>query len=62
MPASEVMEKFHKHELHSGKGGKVVRSKKQAKAILLSYLRKEGKIGPRKGKAKAHRKISVGKR
>ena len=52
MPANEVMEKFRKHELHSGHGGKVVRKKKQAKAILLSYLRKEGKIGPRKKGAK----------
>jgi hypothetical protein len=52
MPASEVMKKFRKHKLHSGKGGKIVRSKKQAKAILLSYLRREGRIGPQKGKAK----------
>jgi hypothetical protein len=52
MPASEVMEKFRKHKLHSGKGGKIVRNKKQAKAILLSYLRKEGKIGPQKSRTK----------
>ena len=49
MPSSEIMERFRKRKLHSGKGGKIVRNKKQAKAILLSYLRKEGKIGPRKG-------------
>lgn len=52
MPASEIMEKFRKHKLHSGKSGNIVRNKKQAKAILLSYLRKEGRIGPQKGKAK----------
>jgi hypothetical protein len=48
MPASEVMKEFRKGKLHSGRGGKIVRNKKQAKAILLSYLRKEGRIGPRK--------------
>lgn len=48
MPASEVMDDFKEGKLHSGKSGKVVKSKKQAKAIQLSYLRKEGKIGPRK--------------
>ena len=42
MPAAEVMPKFKAHKLHSGKGGKIVKKKKQAKAILLSYLRKEG--------------------
>ena len=58
MPASEIMEDFRKHKLHSGRGGKIVRNKKQAKAILLSYLRKEGRIGPRKGKKgkSTHRK------
>ena len=54
MPSSEIMDDFRKHKLHSGKGGKIVKNKKQAKAILLSYLRKEGKIGPRKGKGKKH--------
>lgn len=64
MPASEVMEDFRKHRLHSGRGGKIVRNKKQAKAILLSYLRKEGRIGPRKGKTKkkTHRKRIAVKR
>lgn len=42
MPASEVMDRFRKRKLHSGNGGKIVRSKKQARAIQLSYLRKEG--------------------
>jgi len=54
MPAREVMKKFRKHQLHSGrakygKKGKIVRSKKQAKAILLSYLRKEGKLKKKRG-------------
>lgn len=45
MPASEIMPKFQEGELHSGSPeGPVVTKKKQAKAILLSYLRKEGKI------------------
>ena len=44
MPSNEVMPLFRAHKLHSGKGGKIVKSKKQAKAILLSYLRKEGKV------------------
>lgn len=42
MPASKIMPLFKKGELHSGKGGPVVKKKKQAKAILLSELRKEG--------------------
>ena len=52
MPSSEVMPLYRKHKLHSGKSGKIVRKKKQAKAILLSYLRKEGRIGPQNGKTK----------
>ena len=62
MPSSEIMDRFRKHKLHSGKGGKIVRKKKQAKAILLSYLRKEGKIGPRKkkkGKGAHHKRHAV---
>lgn len=64
MPASEIMERFRKHQLHSGKDGKIVRNKKQAKAILLSYLRKEGRIGPQKSKKRknAHRKKAITKR
>ena len=49
MPSSEIMEKFREGDLHSGKGGKIVKSKKQAKAILLSTLRSEGKIKKGKG-------------
>ena len=59
MPSSEIMEKYRtRGNLHSGKKvkgkkRKIVHNKKQAKAILLSYLRSEGKIGPRKkGKGK----------
>ena len=49
MPASEVMKKFRSGKLHSGsKRGKIVRSKRQAKAILISEARKEGKKIPRK--------------
>jgi hypothetical protein len=40
------MSDFRAGTLHSGSGGPIVKKKKQAKAILLSYLRKEGKIGP----------------
>lgn len=42
MPASAVMGLFRAGKLHSGGSGKIVRKPKQAKAILLSYLRKEG--------------------
>lgn len=43
MPASKVMTKFRKGKLRSGsKHGRVVKSKKQAKAIMLSEARKEG--------------------
>ncbi len=66
MPSSEIMEKYRRGTLHSGKKvkgkkRKIVKSKAQAKAILLSYLRKEGRIGPRKnGKRKksAHKRVS----
>jgi hypothetical protein len=49
VPASAIMRLFKKGELHSGKGGPVVKDKAQAKAIQLSYLRKEGHNIPRKG-------------
>jgi len=66
VPSGEIMDKFRRGTLHSGKKvkgkkQKIVHNKKQAKAILLSYLRKEGKIGPRKkGKSKNHSKKRVG--
>jgi hypothetical protein len=48
MPSDEIMPLFKRGELHSGSHeGPVVKKKSQAKAILLSYLRKEGKIRPR---------------
>lgn len=48
MPASEIMKDFKEGTLHSGKGGKIVTNPRQAKAIQLSYLRKEGKRIPKK--------------
>lgn len=42
MPASEIMKDFKSGTLHSGKGGPIVKNPAQAKAIQLSYLRKEG--------------------
>ncbi len=45
MPASEIMADFKAGTLHSGKGGPIVKSKKQAIAIKLSYQRKEGIAG-----------------
>ncbi len=42
MPAKEIMSDFRKGTLHSGKNGPIVKNKKQAKAIQLSYARKEG--------------------
>jgi len=64
VPASEVMGLFRKHKLHSGKGGKIVRNKKQAHAILLSYLRSEGKIAGkyRKPSSKKTKKRTITKR
>ncbi len=54
MPSSEVMHKFKKGKLHSGsKKGPMVRSRKQAVAIMLSEKRNEAKHG---GKYKEGRK------
>jgi hypothetical protein len=44
MPANEIMRLFRAGQLHSGRSGKIVKKKKQAKAILLQYLRKEGRV------------------
>ena len=46
MPASEIMKDFKEGTLHSGKGGPIVKDEAQARAIQLSYLRKEGKDIP----------------
>jgi hypothetical protein len=42
MPASEIMKLFHQKHLHSGGSGKIVTNPHQAKAIQMSYARKEG--------------------
>jgi hypothetical protein len=42
MPASEIMRLYHEGRLHSGPNGAIVTKKSQAKAILISYLKKEG--------------------
>lgn len=42
MPAAEIMKKFKAHQLHSGKSGKIVTNPAQARAIEISYARKEG--------------------
>ncbi len=56
MPSSEIMSRFRAGKLHSGRGGKIVRKRSQARAILLSYLEREGKIPSRK--KKHHKKHS----
>lgn len=56
MPASEVMHKWGKGKLHSGsKKGPVVKSQKQAVAIMLSEKKAEKQHGgkyPEKGRRK----------
>jgi hypothetical protein len=42
MPASEIMNLYHEGKLHSGPHGTIVTKQAQAKAIMISYLRKEG--------------------
>ena len=45
MPSSQVMHEFKKGKLHSGsKKGPVVKSRKQAIAIMLSEKRKENQL------------------
>ena len=53
MPWNKVMGEFKAGTLHSGKGGKIVKKKKQAVAILLSEKRQAGlQVPPPKGKPK----------
>ena len=43
MPAKEIMPLFRKGKLHSGSSsGPIVKDESQARAIQLSYARKEG--------------------
>lgn len=49
MPAKEIMRDFRAGTLHSGAGGPIVKSKKQARAIQISYARKEGADIPKRG-------------
>ena len=44
MPSSEIMKDFEEGHLHSGRSGKIVKSKRQAKAIQISYACAEGKM------------------
>jgi Family of unknown function (DUF6496) len=57
MPWDKVMGEFKKGSLHSGKGGKIVKSRKQAIAIMLSEKAKahEGSYAARKRFAKKKR-------
>lgn len=48
MPAKDVLKKFRAGQLHSGKKGPVVTSEEQARAIQISYARKEGHRIPKK--------------
>jgi hypothetical protein len=48
MPAKKIMPLFKQGKLHSGKSGKIVTDPAQAKAIQISYARKEGHNIPRK--------------
>jgi hypothetical protein len=60
MPAKDIMPMFRKHRLHSGSsGGPIVKDEHQAKAIQLSYARKEGADIPEK-KSKPPKRKSVG--
>jgi len=45
MPSSEVMHKWKAGTLRSGKSGKVVKSQKQAEAIMFSERENEAKHG-----------------
>ena len=49
------MRLYREKKLHSGPGGPLVKSKKQATAIQLSYLRKEGHKIPLARRYKEHK-------
>lgn len=52
MPAHEIMPDFRAGTLHSGRSGKIVTNPRQARAIEISYARKEGADIPEKKKEK----------
>lgn len=55
MPSYEIMPDFKAGTLHSGSpNGPIVKKKKQAIAIKLSYLRKEGHDIPKPRRGIAH--------
>lgn len=49
MPASEIPKLFKAGKLHSGPGGPIVHNPAQARAIQISYARKEGHRIPDRG-------------
>jgi Family of unknown function (DUF6496) len=54
VPAKEIMPLFRAGKLHSGGSGKIVTNPHQAKAIQLSYARKEGADIPKAPKKRGH--------
>ena len=52
MPSTQVMHEFKKGTLHSGRSGKIVKSRKQAIAIMLAERRMEQGKKRRKSKAR----------
>lgn len=57
MPAKDILPLFKAHRLHSGTSdGPIVKNPHQAKAIQISYARKEGANIPEKGESRAKSK------
>lgn len=56
MPASEIMGDYRAGRLHSGKNGPIVTNPHQARAIEISYARKEGADIPPPKKRKDYAK------
>lgn len=52
---AKVMGEFKKKSLHSGKGGPVVKSRKQAIAIAMSEGKKAAKVAPKKATKRSPR-------